>query len=225
MQPTVEVRWFYAGEIPETTLQRFMSGELPQDSGTIEKRRDAYLSFPGMDSLGIKLRGTDQLHVNDADQLEIKRRQLDLPAVTFHTGVTGRLEHWSKWVFHSESSGPQLSAYITAKDEAWVDVRKARYLRKYQVTTDKRVLAVSLKEWPENGCNIEVSELMVPGEKIWWTLGLEAFGDADAVIEDTLRLSANYFFAETALGKFEEKDSYGYPRWLHIVMPFGVKDS
>jgi hypothetical protein len=219
MLPTVEVRWFYKGDIPEATLQRFRGGELPQDKGIIEERKDLYLYLPGVDSLGIKLRGTNIRGENDADQLEIKRRQLDGGAVTFIPGVTGCLERWIKWVFHGESSGPQLSTILTAKDEAWVSVGKVRYLRKYKVTGDKSVLAVPLNEWPDNGCNVELTEVIAPGGQVWWTLGLEAFGEADVTIEDNLRLSANYFFAGTDLGMFEEKDSYGYPRWLNVVMP------
>ena len=218
MLPTVEVRWFYQGDMPETTLQRFKSGELPQDKGVVEERKDVYLFLPGVDSLGIKLRGTSIRRESDADQLEIKRRQLEGGVVTFSPGATGRLERWSKWVFRAEPSGPQLSTSVTAKDEAWVSVGKVRYLRKYQVTGDKRVLAVPLNEWPGNGCNVELTEVLAPGGQVWWTLGLEAFGEADVTIEDTLRLAANDFFAGTDLGMFEEKDSYGYPRWLNVVL-------
>jgi hypothetical protein len=223
MLPTAEVRWFYKGDIQETSLQRFRSGELPQDNGTIEDRNDVYLYLPGVDSLGIKLRGTNIQHQNDVDQLEIKRRQLEGGVVSFFPGVTGRLERWSKWVFHGESSGPQLSTILTAKDEAWVCVSKVRYLRKYKLTDDKRVLAVSLNEWPDNGCNVELTKVIAPSGQVWWTLGLEAFGEANDTIEDNLRLSANYFFAGTDLGAFEVKDSFGYPGWLNVLMPSEIQ--
>jgi hypothetical protein len=217
MQPTVEVRWFYEGKIPETTFHRFKSGELPQDKETLEQRKDIYLYLPGVDSMGIKLRGKDKRQENDADLLEIKRRQLEAGIFNFIAGVSGRVEHWSKWVFHGESSDPQLSTSLTAKDEAWVSVNKVRYRRRYKVTGDKGVLAVPLNEWPDNGCNVELTELVAPDGQAWWTLGLEAFGEADVTIEESLRLSANYFFARIGLGIFEEKDSYGYPRWLNVV--------
>src|SRR6266566_7370505 len=223
MQPTVEVRWFYEGGIPETSSQRFRSGESPQNKGTIEERKDLYLYLPGVDSLGIKLRGTNKRRENDADQLEIKRRQLEGGVVTFIPGVTGRMERWMKWVFLGESVDPQLSSILTTKDEAWFSVSKVRYLRKYKVTSDKRVLALPLNEWPDNGCNVELTELIAPGGQVWWTLGLESFGEADATIEDNLWLSANNFFTETGLGMFEEKDSYGYPKWLDVLMPPGVQ--
>jgi hypothetical protein len=219
MQSTAEVRWFYKSELPETTLHRFKSGELPQDKGTIEQRKDIYLYLPGVDSMGIKLRGKDKRQGNDADLLEIKRRQLEAGIFNFITGVSGRVEHWSKWVFHGESSDPQLSTSLTAEDEAWVSVAKVRYRRRYKVTSTKSVLAVPLTEWPANGCNVELTELVAPGGQAWWTLGLEAFGEADDTIEESLRLSANHFFARTGLGMFEEKDSYGYPRWLNVVTP------
>jgi hypothetical protein len=38
-----------------------------------------------------------------------------------------------------------------------------------------------------------------------------------------LWLSANNFFTETGLGMFKEKDSYGYPKWLNVLMPPGVQ--
>jgi hypothetical protein len=218
MLPTVEVRWFYEGNIPETTLRQFRSGELPQNERAVEERRDLYLYIPGVDSLGIKLRGTNIRHENDTDQLEIKRRQFEGGVVTFMPGVTGRLERWMKWAFHSESSDPRLSSMLTAKDEVWVSVSKVRYQRKYTVTRDKSVIALPLNEWSESGCNVEVTKLIAPDGQGWWTLGLEAFGEASTDIEGNLRLSANYFFAETGLKVFEEKDSYGYPGWLNVLM-------
>lgn len=218
MLPTAEVRWFSKGDIPETALQRFKSGELPQDKGVVEERKDLYLCLPGVDRLGIKLRGTSIRREIGADQLEIKRRQLEGSVVTFFPGVTGRLERWSKWVFHGEPSDPQLSTILAAQDGVWVSVGKVRYTRRYKVTGDKRVLAMPLNEWPDNGCNVELTKVIAPGGQVWWTLGLEAFGEADIAIEDNLRLSANHFFAESGLSMFEERDSYGYPRWLNVVI-------
>jgi hypothetical protein len=223
MLPTAEVRWFYKGDIPETTLQRFRSGELPQDKGAVEERKDVYLYLPDYPHLGVKLRGTNTPRENDADLLEIKQRQLEGGIVTFIPGVTGRLERWSKWVFHAESFGPQLSTSLTAKDEAWVSLGKVRYQRKYQVTGNKRALAVPLNDWPDNGCNVELAKVIAPGGQVWWTLGFEAFGRADVTIEANLMLTANYFFAGTGLGLFEEKDSYSYPSWLNVVMAHEVK--
>jgi hypothetical protein len=218
MYPTVEVRWFYEGDVPEATLQRFRSGELPQDKGTVEERSDVYLFLRGVDGMGIKLRGTSTRREIVGDQLEIKRRQYEGNIVTFMPGVTGRLERWMKWVFHGESSDPLHSTIVTAEDQAWVSVGKVRYLRRYTVMGDKSVVAVPLSEWPDNRCNVELTRAIAPGGQVWWTLGLEAFGESEDNVEDILRFSASYFFAETGLGVFEERHSYGYPRWLNVVM-------
>jgi hypothetical protein len=223
MYPTVEVRWFYEGDVPVATLQRFKSGELSQDKGNVEERTDLYLFLRGVDSLGIKLRGTSTRRENVGDQLEIKRRQFEGGVVTFMPGVVGRLERWMKWVFHGDSSEPLLSTMVTAKDQVWVRVDKVRYLLRYTVRGDKSVAAVPLSEWPDNRCNVELTRAIAPGGQVWWTLGLEAFGESEDNVEDILRLSASYFFAETGLGMFEERDSYGYPGWLNVVMPPGVK--
>ena len=221
MLPTTEARWFHEGDLPETVLERFRSGEITQNGGTVENRRDVYLYLTGVDSLGIKLRGISIRREFDADKLEIKRRELEGSVVTFIHGVTGRLERWTKWAFNSESSDPQLSSMLTAKDEAWMSVSKVRYLRKYAVTSDKSVVAVPLNEWPDNGCNVEVTKLIALDRQRWWTLGFETFGEADASVVDNLMLSANHFFAETGLVIFREKDSYGYPRWLNVVKQSG----
>ena len=221
MLPSAEVRWFSDGDLPETILERFRSGEITQDRGTVEERRDVYLYLPGVDSLGIKLRGTSIRREFDGDKLEIKRRELKGRAVTFISGATGRLENWTKWAFNSESSDPQLSSMLTAKDEAWMSVSKMRYLRRYAVISDKSVVAVPLYEWPENGCNVEITKLIAPDGQRWWTFGFETFGEVDAPIDDNLMLSANHFFAETGLGICKEKDSYGYPRWLNVVKQSG----
>jgi hypothetical protein len=77
-------------------------------------------------------------------------------------------------VVHGEPSGPQLSTILTAKDEAWVSVVKVRYLRKYQVADDKRVRAAPLNDWPDNGCNVELTKAIAPGGQVWWMLGFEA---------------------------------------------------
>lgn len=190
---------------------------MAQDAGTVENRRDVYLYLPGVDSMGIKLRGISIRSVFDADRLEIKRRELEGSVITFLPGVTGRLERWIKWGFNGESSDPQLSSILTAKDEAWLSVSKVRYQRRYAVISDKSVVAVPLNEWPDNGCNVEITKLIAPDGQRWWTLGFETFGEAGASIDDNLMLSANHFFAETELGVFKEKDSFGYPRWLNVV--------
>jgi hypothetical protein len=222
MQPTVEVRWFYRGNIQTDVWHRFQSERPSQDKDKVERRGDLYLYLPDAENLGIKLRGIEESYKNDPDKLEIKRRQLEAGIITFTSGVTGRLEYWSKWGFKSEAATSELSTFLreklsdslAARYESWIKVDKERCLCKYKVTDERKVLAVSLDEWLDEGCNVELTALSVCDQR-WWTLGLEAFGINEKSIEDNLKLSASHIFTEMDLDiSLEEKNSYGYPKWL-----------
>jgi hypothetical protein len=217
MFSTAEVRWFYAGDLPKEVRQQFGCAELHQDNGKPEKRQDLYLILPDVENLGIKLRGKDEQHKDDADVLEIKRRQNERKYVTFSMGTVGYLEHWDKWTFRGLSDPPLLSMILTAQDKAWIGIEKVRCQQLYAITPDRRVLAVPLHTSVPNGCNVELTQLMLPQQQCWWTLGFEAFSDTNDALEDNAILVANDFFTRTQLGRLEEKVSFGYPQWLTLL--------
>ncbi len=75
-----------------------------------------------------------------------------------------------------------------------------------------------------NGCQVELTKISIKHElitehnKAWWTFGFEAFSETEEALENNLKLSANDFFRMAGWEMFEEKDSYGYPRWLNLLM-------
>jgi hypothetical protein len=225
MQPvlTMEVRWFYKEGLlkPAFDLQRFRKGDWSQDQGKGRCRTDFYLSLPGVESLGMKFRGEEDQSEGSTSRkemkLEVKSRQREDGIIAFHNGQTGRLEHWSKSVFSTESANPQIFDLLQAEDEAWIVVTKERYLRKYEVLGVKEVHAVPPEKSSADGCRVELTKLTVHQQN-WWTLCLEAFGETEGALVNNLKLSADVFFTQTGLEGFEEKDSFAYPRWLNGVM-------
>jgi hypothetical protein len=221
MQPilSAEVRWFCEGELPEEVLPSFWSGDLPTNEKQGEPRIDFYLYLPGVDDIGIKLRGEINMpqEVTNEMKLEVKSRQREAGVISFLNGVSGHLEYWNKSEFSGESANPERFTTLRKESEAWIGVSKERYLRKYEVEEGKGVQPVPANARYDNGCQVELTKLMTE-HKLWWTFGFEAFGETEEALENNLKLSANDFFGKAGWEMFEEKDSYGYPRWLNLLM-------
>lgn len=168
--------------------------------------------------MGIKLRGKYEQRGDDVDVLEIKRRQNEPKSVTFHKGATGYLERWDKWGFRSQADPPLLSTMLTAQDKSWIGIEKARRQQLYAITPDRRVYVAPLNVSVTDGCGIELTQLVAPQQRHWWTLGFEAFSNTNDVCEDNAILVANDFFTRIHLGRFEAKASFSYPRWLTMLI-------
>jgi hypothetical protein len=225
MQPllTMEVRWFYKDGLPKPTfdLHRFRKGDLSLDQTKAKIRTDFYLCLPGVESLGMKLRGEEDQSERATSRkemnLEVKSRQREYGTTAFPTGQTGRLEYWSKSVFSTESTNPQIFDLLQAENNAWIVVTKERYLRLYEVVNGKEAHPFPLEKRCTDGCRVELTKLTVHQQN-WWTLGFEAFGATEEAMVNNLKLSAHVFFTQTGWEGFEEKDSSAYPKWLNSVM-------
>ena len=202
MQPSAELRWFCRGHPPAGLTDWFRSGDVPP---TCEATRDdLYLSLPGCDNLGIKLR---------QGNVELKRLSRRGGMERLRADVPGRVEEWIKWSFPlaEESS---TDAVLAEGDRAWLKVTKTRMLRKYEVTgTEVRVVNGASRV--AEGCNLELTTLVISGEA-WWTLGFEAFG-AESNVERNLRLALQSELADSRFPTMKAEDSYSFPEWLRII--------
>lgn len=163
MFPSMEVRWFYEGTIPPEVLAWFQRGNRkPKEQSC---RVDYYLRLDS-DSLGIKLR---------EGRIEVKQRHHHYGVVCFHEQVTGLMDHWWKWSFKLTKVHSNLMD-VALFPSSWIGVKKERRLWKYRLATET-------EEYPERGCHVELTNISV-GEKAWWSLGFEAFGDESTIQED-----------------------------------------
>jgi hypothetical protein len=200
MFPTVEVRWFYRGEVPPEVEAWFQ-----QSAGRVERhpcREDHYLRLTDTHALGIKLR---------EGRIEIKQRVGEHGVIRFHKRVTGVVENWRKWSFQLAEARRALTS-IAVPTTSWIPVRKERMLRTYRLTVDKRVVPVSTSDVPRQGCEMELTEVHVVGQD-WWTLAFEAFGD-ESVLQEQLLLVAQHVLAAHEPPSLNALESYGYADWL-----------
>jgi hypothetical protein len=207
MLPTAEVRWFGEGPVPPELrgwFQRRGPGVVAQP-----RRVDFYLHLPDTDSLGVKLR---------EGRIELKQRQRQFGVVPFPGRAAGLVEHWRKWSFGLAAAEAALVSAV-ASSTAWIGVSKERGLHRYQVTEGGEVVAASGTGFPGRGCDLELTRIRV-GAREWWSLGLEVFGEESTLHARLLLVAGRVLAAGPSLG-LDERDSFGYPAWLRMVVPGG----
>jgi hypothetical protein len=144
-------------------------------------RTDAYLADPQQAELGLKLRGNKTGVEVKGLVAVIAERCRDRPFV-------GPIEVWSKW----------KSEALCLTNAALILVNKRRFLRKFdsagpevrEIALDAEELPINGERLPEEGCNIEYTQISVEGSPPWITLAFEAFGVLDAVAANLRRTTA-----------------------------------
>jgi len=203
MFPTLEVRWFIRGNIPEQVREWFVRG----DPAPINEppRVDHYLCLQRTNALGIKLR---------EDRIEIKQRLHQYGNIRFHRRVTGVIEHWRKWSLPLAATGESLAEMLVPRS-SWMGVRKDRMLRGYRCDADGQVLATP-GGYADRGCHMELTGVQA-GDRVWWTLAFEAYG-AEPSLRGSLASTMGYILERdgppTAL---DGRDSYSYATWLALL--------
>jgi hypothetical protein len=197
---TLEIRWIHRGPVPEA-----MFGWLGPFTDWIEQREDRYLADPSVPELGVKIKGGIEL---DLKAFRGSPGELVVPG-----GGRGLLEVWQKWRFPLDAiSLPSVDA------SGWLAIRKVRRRRSFRLA-EGRVVERPVSEAELPGCSVELTEFDVGGE-VWWTLGLEANGDPDA-LERSLRATAESLFRDPLPEglRLDLGDSMSYARWLGTRRP------
>jgi hypothetical protein len=192
---TVEVRWILPGQLDAAIAGWF--GRFP---GWTESREDAYLSYPVLRGLSVKLRA--------GRELEVKACQ-GCPGILDAAGrARGRLESWRKWSFPFEPLGP-----YDARPSAWSVVRKIRRISQFRLASGRVVAGIPVRA-TEPSCAVELAEVSSGGEA-WWSLGFEATGPAD-LLSSTLQSTATLVFAGAlpADVEFDMSHCQSYADWL-----------
>ncbi len=202
MQHSAEIRWFIMGALTPEVRDWFCRGENLEP----EERTDQYLIFPGCESVGVKIRGGG----GGKDPFEIKALKGTSETIQFPNSVSGRTDCWVKW----SNSDPANQAWLEALREeptGWLPVAKKRWVRKFAISGDVAT-EVPSEQRPAEGCNVELTELEVGGER-WWSFAFEAFGAAEHV-RDNLRVATAQFLSTSPPVSFSVANSCSYAVWL-----------
>jgi hypothetical protein len=212
MQLSAETRLFWEDRAPDGLDLWFRDkARHGSDAGGGVERMDKYFHDPGQVELGIKQRDAKP---GTTAGYEVK----SLVAASWCTLTTGplagRVELWTK-----------VSATGLSIDEKLlVPIRKVRWLRKFD-TAGVDPVEIPLNEGeqpidekrrgaglPTLGCHVELTKVTNANGDVWWTFGLEAFGDIKT-IEDDLVATATLMVAR-GLPSLVNGLALSYPAWL-----------
>jgi hypothetical protein len=192
---SLEVRWILCGA-PGCAIREWF-GRFPAKT---ETREDSYLVFPASNGLSLKFRGGRTLDV---------KCYLGSPGLLgLPVRGLGRLESWRKWSFGSDLLRP-----VDSPASAWVTVSKFRRIIWFPLPAGQAPVPEPAQDG--TGCTAELTEAAVGGRPMW-TIGLEATGSAehlvDAVLHAVRQLFASPLPAEV---RFSLGNSWSYAHWLH----------
>jgi hypothetical protein len=103
----------------------------------------------------------------------------------------GQLQLWGKW----------SSNALSVPSDATVATDKRRWQRAFDTGRGAKEIPLArgarpfgAHEFPQRGCNVELTSVTLPGGSVWWTLGFEAFGPLDS-LERSVRATATLLAA------------------------------
>jgi hypothetical protein len=192
---TAEVRWILPGQPDAAVAEwfaRFPAG--------MESREDAYLLYPVLRGLSVKIRA--------GEVLEVKSYEGSLGILHTAGGARGRIESWRKWSFPFGPLGPDGTGA-----PGWTVVHKRRWMSRFRLA-DGRLTSDGAERATGSGCGVELTEVRSGGQT-WWSLGFEATGPAD-LLRSTLEGTAVLIFAQALPGDVELdlSHSQSYAEWL-----------
>ena len=186
---TLETRWFF----PQPPIEL---AAWPAES--ISAERTDWYAVPCHPGTGVKFREGNfeaKLLIEDHGVREL-------------AGTLALVQTWQKWSAGLQDA--ELPAESVLANTGWVAVIKQRHMWCFEVADGA---AQQVSDRVSAGCEFEWTQISVQ-EQSWWTVGLEAIGEAEA-LDENLRLVAEHVFAgrDTA-DQFTADRSMGYPAWL-----------
>ena len=203
---SLEVRWFMKQEqSAAAALQKWFAST--PDEG---ERADHYLATDRND-LSFKAR----LSAGKPAKVETKYLVGSLGVVDLAPHMIGELQHWTK--LSLALNDPKLKQH-----GAWLEVKKTRQLRKFDVSTAPALLAkeVAADAFVPIGCGVELTRLeyqIADTPRIEWTFGLEAFGPKTQLLE-VLRATVESIKAQAGLPPLRPSQTLSYASWL-LALP------
>jgi hypothetical protein len=189
-----EIRWWSDQKNKLWDIYALLPGKSIQEPG----RTDFYLKTTSIQT-GVKIReGNHELKVKSNND-----EQLDY----------GVMEHWNKWSHSAEQN--ILNTINRELLNDWIAVRKNRYKKSYEVSTNGRLSAIE-GEWVEEGCGVEFTEVIFPDfEKTVFTLGLEAFSSSGNQRKNLMAVLEDWSIDYSVLSGL---NSFGYPEFLSSLI-------
>jgi len=195
---SAEIRWFIKGKIPSSVFDWFIG--LNSNYVNQPERIDHYLLLKSNDSLGIKLRD---------GKVEIKQKTHQIGNIKPGKNVTGSADKWSKWSFELKEANNLFSIDLPYNE--WLAITKNRILVNYGIS-EENIVTQKEPVIYKNGCITEITSIEINNQN-WWSLGLEAYGEENRLL-DNLILISHLVLNDNSNLRLTLEDSLSYPGWI-----------
>jgi hypothetical protein len=203
VKASAEIRWFWAA-LPPAGLEAWFRNADAHGcaAGGGVQRTDRYLKDGTQHELGVKLRGGGK-------GVEVKGLVVEEFGRIALGPFAGPLQLWGKW----------SSTALSVPSDATVATDKRRWQRAFDTGRGAKEIPLArgarpfgAHEFPQRGCNVELTSVTLPGGSVWWTLGFEAFGPLDS-LERSVRATAKLLAARRP-PPLAHGTRASYPAWL-----------
>ncbi|HWA32560.1 MAG TPA: hypothetical protein VG737_00445 [Cyclobacteriaceae bacterium] len=197
---SVELRWFFSGQLPGAILQRFKDFAAARKFETSKESRSDYYLRNKRETVGVKLR-------KDGDEKDIEMKFLKASVPHEERNVSGQVERWRKWRFPAGKFNFRNERSVLESE--WIAVSKTRY----QVN----IPGPATKSRME-GCGFEITSL-ASAQGSFWTIGFEGFSDKGREETNFLHavdLTHAEFFTDGGNDdiRFSKDNSFSYPKFI-----------
>ncbi len=202
MQFSAEIRWFWPGQPPPGLVEWFHDAKIHASAPSQDTEAlDRYIDNFARGELGIKSKG-------DSVELKILVRKSAVPIAI--GPFAGEIGIWGKW-----TTGSFL---LPAKKP--IGVTKKRWLRVFEAAQVVRERtgakgADNLKGDGSQGCQLEITQVVLEDSEVWWSFAFETFGDMENA-EHNLRAVAE-FVAHRGPPTLTGGRLLSYPEWLQSL--------
>lgn len=202
---TRELRWFFDKDLPKRVAEWY-EYELPGNAlYSPGPRTDLYFLVKDRPDFGLKLR---------EGKLQLKWRTFTRSFSTSDGRVRGVQATWHKdeWEFtNPKKVRKEFTRALDLKGPRYA-VKKDRKQRKYSVSTNCRLRAVSIEKQPVRVAVIELTTLSVP-DGTAWTLGFDVIAVQEEV-DEVLQCALDKLLKDYPGPTLSKKSWAGYPKWL-----------
>ena len=216
-----EARWFLSNEKVQPIKDWFHGLAKPQKlaDDDIYPRQDYYLTMPGVENLGIKIRepkkdeGTGKMKTS----LEVKRLISKNKPIELENHNRGYSNKWQKLSYELKEGGSDLLSInwsLPSSGNNWLRVDKDRILAKYDaehksITGDNTDL--------DEACGIELTKIKI-NNSVFYSFGLEAFSKSGDKLDENFDGCCSYIFARITLTGLTLESSLSYPAFLSTMI-------
>ena len=196
-----EVRWFVKGK--NYQIERWFN----RNGSSFKKQKerfDYYLNMLPLENISCKIR---------EGKAEFKKQIGPLSTNINFEKFNGKVENWVKWSSDLKDSLAIPDQIDIDSNAQFIVIKKTRVLVIFKVEDNKPITRVKNGNYPKEGCQVEYTRIKVGEKDEWYSFGFEAFGSR-ANINRNFELVTNHVLGQMPGVSFEEKYSYGYPRFL-----------